>query len=72
MKREIAKLGKHIPTTPNPSLFKMIRNYVEKYEELQRAEVYRIEGLNIENKEIAFIGMTKRKIEESFNTRTSL
>lgn len=53
------KLGKQVLITPNFYLFK--RNYVEKYKDLQTAGIKKIKASNIENKEISYIGMTKRK-----------
>lgn len=48
----------------NPFLFNLIRNDIEKYEDLQIAGIYKINCKNNKNEEIVDAGMIKRKSEE--------
>lgn len=59
-------MGIQVPVILNPSLLKIKRSDTERCEKLQTAEInmIMISCINNKNKEIRYIGMSKRKIEQ--------
>lgn len=62
IKRELEKLGKHVPITSNSPIFKYIRNETEKYEKIHTASIFRTNSQNNKNETINYIIMTRKKI----------